>query len=294
MSSPGARQGDGDGRVCAIVTTRQGGRPLAACLAALAAQTRLPDEVLVLGGGDQARWPASAGETRLRIRRLPPPRSGQRPAMRDGIREAGSGAFEWLWLLDDEPLAAPGALAALLRASAAVAELGAPALLAAKVLAPDGAQDALGGAVPDYRRVERIVEAVPHGVLPIRSAGFASALVAASAVARQGLPWAGDAAWRPEAEFTARLVRHGAGYLVAESVVRRQHPGPSSGVRDAVRNALWTARSPAWTPRERVDLHVQVVVENLLALRGPDGTARRAAALLRGLWAGLRPRAVSD
>ncbi len=186
------------------------------------------------------------------------------------------GDARWLWLLEDvepEPGAEEALRAAVERAPDAV-------LLAPRLLEPDG-RLRFERAWPDYADPGRIASDAERRLLPLREAGFRGALVRADAAARLGPPPEGDPAWDPAPGWTARLLRDAPGYLVPAAAVRLRPGAGQPDAAAAVRNRAWTARSAAWTPRERLDRHVQ------LAFAVATAADRRAA--LRGLRAGLRP-----
>ncbi len=127
-------------KVCAVVVTHNRLALLRECLSALEAQTRRPDRVLLVdnastdGTGDalRAEFPA------VELVSLPDNRGGA-GGFQAGLEAAQAGEEEWFWLMDDDTIARSDALAALLAASAAIADLPpAPVLLASRVVWRDG------------------------------------------------------------------------------------------------------------------------------------------------------------
>lgn len=175
--------------------------------AAIAAQTHAPDAVIAPTGTD--------GAARLR----------------EGIRLAHERGAARIWIVRDDTVPDPSALAALVAAAEAVpAELAPAALLAAKPLSGDGTVDEARTPRPDYKRVERAVAGYEQGLQPIRWAELVCALLDRSAVEAHGLPSAGYTLDDSELEYTARILRDGVGFLVPRGVVRI---GPADGVAAA-------------------------------------------------------------
>jgi rhamnopyranosyl-N-acetylglucosaminyl-diphospho-decaprenol beta-1,3/1,4-galactofuranosyltransferase len=119
-------------RVVAVVVTYNRRELLTECLEALARQTRPVDEVLVVDNastdGSREHVEASGVDGRLPLRWVRLERNGGgAEGFHHGVRLALQGEADWLWLMDDDCLAADDALERLL-ASARVDE--------ATVLAP--------------------------------------------------------------------------------------------------------------------------------------------------------------
>lgn len=121
------------GPVCAIVVTYNRKELLRECLAALAAQTRPPDRVLVVDNassdGTQAMVEAEYEEVELLAL---PTNQGGAGGFHEGMKRAHVDGAEWLWLMDDDTIPRPDALAELLAAPARLGSL--PTLLASKVV----------------------------------------------------------------------------------------------------------------------------------------------------------------
>lgn len=198
-------------------------------------------------------------------------------ALRRAIAEGAASGHEWLWILE-QVVPEPGALGTLRDWAAAHPQA---RLLAARVERADGRLH-FDREWPDYGDVERVVAGAQKRALPLRTASFHGLLIATAAVRQHGLPLTGDGAWRPDREYTARLLRTVEGWLVPAAVVRLDDAFEGVDRAAELRNALWVARSSAWGPRERLDRHFQWAVA---AVREPD-----RAAVLGGLRGGLRRR----
>lgn len=288
--------GDAAPRVVAVIVTYNRRDLLLEALAATAAQTRVPDLVVVV---DNASTDGSAAAVRSRF-----------PAVQVAGLDAnygGAGGFAYgmalaldagadlIWVMDDDTVPGPDALLALLAARAGHPGRP-PALVASRVLWTDGRQHPMNTprVKPFATGAERLA-ASASGCLPIRSASFVSILIEAAEVRRRGLPVADFFLWNDDFEFTARLLRGRAGLLCPASVVI--HKTRTFGAADAdpgerffyeVRNKVWTLRTDSLAPAERL-LYGGATLRRWLRtyLRSADRRRLRSS-LRRGLAAGVR------
>jgi len=203
-----------------------------------------------------------------------------------------------VWIMDDDTIPQPGALAALVRARERYAvepggPLGPPAVVASRVEWVDGREHPMNTprTKPGVGTAERAA-ALAVGCAPIRTASFVSILVDVARVREAGLPVAAFFLWNDDFEYSARLLRGRRGLACPASVVRHHtkafggtdvDPGPRFYFE--VRNKLWTfTRSPALGPVERV------LYAGSTARRWARTIARSEdrATLLRGLGRGVR------
>lgn len=278
-----------DQRTCAIIVRgRRRGAPERR-LAAVSEQTRPLAKIVVVdhSRGDAAKLPSEVGPADSQVLALGSD-SGPAGAFHAGMKQAYDEGFDWLWLLRDDIVPEPSALEALLDASTAVPDLPAPYLLASKVVTPNGQLDPENAPFPDTKRVPHAVRSVSGGLVPVRTAGFASVLVSRAAVRDHGLPERAYFDRGYDREYTARLLREGVGFVVPRSVVRREAeiaPATSDATEDLyrdVRNAVFMMRGNAWMGREKVQLAID------LAPRARASGLRSAATIARGLVDGLR------
>lgn len=198
--------------VCVIVRTLGSEEDSTALHAAVASQTRPPDQQIAAGpGGDRVE------------------------AFNRALRGALAGAAQWLWLIDCGVVPEPSALERLLAPLAAVPELPTPVLLAGRVTAPDGRLHPLSAPWPRLTRKDVAVVACEHRLLSIRAARHGSVLVHRRAVERSGLPASRYLPGSDDLEWTARILKDAVGYLVPDSVAtRRAHE--TAGVRTHLRH----------------------------------------------------------
>ncbi|QKW33625.1 glycosyltransferase [Actinomadura sp. NAK00032] len=250
-----------DGRVVAVVVTYNRRELLAEALAAIAGQIRPPDTVIVVDNASTDGTPALVRE------RFP-----NADLLALGTNTGGAGGFAagiaralddphtgLIWLMDDDTVPEPGALAALLDARHRAS--GEPALVAGRVVWTDGRDHPMNTprVRPGASRAE-LAAAREIGCTPIRSASFVSVLVDAAAVRECGLPIADYFLWNDDFEFTTRLLRGRTGLYCPASVA--VHKTRTFGGADAdpgdrfyyeVRNKLWLfTRSRGLAPSERL------------------------------------------
>ena len=175
-----------------------------------------------------------------------------------GMAHAMSQDPKWLWLMDDDTIPTATALEELL---VAVEKVPGVAVAGSRVVWTDGSDHPMN--TPrrkpfvgrgESRRAENAA------AIPVRSSSFVSMLIAAEAVAADGLPIVDYFLWNDDFEYSTRLLRRRAGIYVPASVV--VHKTKKLGSSDAdpgerfyfeVRNKLWMLRiSRSLSPAEKV------------------------------------------
>jgi rhamnopyranosyl-N-acetylglucosaminyl-diphospho-decaprenol beta-1,3/1,4-galactofuranosyltransferase len=282
--------------VVAVVVTYNRRDLLGEALTALAGQTRPPDAVVVV---DNASTDGTAEFVRAKfpdVRLLElTGNTGGAGGFAAGLARALELDAELVWLMDDDTVPEPTALAALLAAREKVP--GPPVLVASRVVWTDGRDHPMNTprAKPGARAAE-LAAARDAGCVPIRSASFVSILVEAAAVRERGLPIADYFLWNDDFEFTTRLLRGRVGVLCPESLV--VHKTKVFGSTDAdpgerfffeVRNKVWLfTRSPGLAPAERL-LYTASTGRRWVRTFARSADRRTLGrGLRRGLWAGLR------
>ncbi len=158
--------------VWAVVVTRNRRELLEECLRALAAQTRPPNRILVIDNASTDGTAETVRERHPEAELLPLPENlGGAGGFHVGLREAHAGGAEWVWLMDDDTIPEPGALAALLAAPAALHGLGQPLLLSSRAVWTDGRLHPMNE--PSFKREpDHFVACCERGLLPLRMATF--------------------------------------------------------------------------------------------------------------------------
>lgn len=132
-----------------------------------------------------------------------------------------SGA-DFVWVMDDDVIAAPDALEELLRACELLDGHGVEApFVVSSARSPGG----LVTNVPELDRrlnaldYENWPDLLEHGMVPVSRATFVSALFRRSTLERFGLPIAAMFIWGEDTEYTRRVTREVPGYVVGASHV---------------------------------------------------------------------------
>lgn len=304
--------------VTAVVLTYNRRDLVQRCLRALLAQSRPVDRIIVVDNASTDDTPAVlAGflSSVLTVHRLPGnvgAAGGFHEAMRLGHR---SGA-DFVWVMDDDVIAAPDALAELLRAFELLEERGIEAPFTVSCAqAPDGVLTN----VPDVDRrrntlsYENWPHLLEHGLVPVNRSTFVSALFRRETLERHGLPIAAMFIWGEDTEYTKRVTCDAPGYLVGRSHV--EHVRAVPGVidirteRDAtrigwhrlqIRNRLYVNRR---YEGRKATLRYAAQMGRLALELLREGEAHKARMVLGGILLGftfnpdvqpLRPAAVPD
>lgn len=283
--------------VCAVVVTYERRELLRECLSALEAQTRPPDRVLVVDNASRDGTSGMVREDFGSVDLLPLAENlGGAGGFHAGLKAARGAGADWIWLMDDDTIPSPDALAELLSAPDRLDGFPVPLLLASKAVWTDGRLHPMNLPVLERRRVERTVESCGRGLMPIRTATFVSLLVAGAAVDRYGLPLKHYFIWSDDYEYTARVLRRESGYLVPQSVVHHKTKTAHSAVSDSgerfyyhVRNTLFMLRSQAWDPWEKLTLVWALLATTAAYLRHNRLARANIGVVIRGLRDGVRP-----
>jgi GT2 family glycosyltransferase len=289
-----ATKADRHERVCAVVVTSGRRGLLRRCLTAIDGQRRPVDRTLVVdnassdGTADMVRAEFPEAELLALERNV-----GGAGGFHHGMAWAHERDYDWLWLMDDDTMAQPDTLLALLagRDRAPGEE---PLILASQVLWKDGRLHPMNVPVPRLRQRGTFAEGLARGLVPLRYTSFVSLAVRREAVDRFGLPLAHYFIWGDDVEFTARVLRHSTGYLIPESrafhwTETPHRPATPSSDRFYyhARNSLLTLRGSSFEPIERMDYgryYARTVADFLRAnWRDPRRLAILARAILHGL-----------
>jgi GT2 family glycosyltransferase len=213
-------------RIAAVVVTHNRPALLQQALAALRAQTRPLDSIYIVDNASDD--PCAAGATRLAgdtaiVVVRSDTNIGGAGGFALGMARAFAAGHDWIWLLDDDALVRPDALARLLDGLAA---LEGQAAVAGAVC---GAVREFGDLALQHRRryhrptgLERSIPREAYAGPPCRidTASFVGFLVSAAAVAEAGLPDRRFFLGYDDTEYSLRLGRAGlAIWLVPGSVV---------------------------------------------------------------------------
>lgn len=293
---PGVPNEGAAARVVAVVVTWNRRDLLVEALDALGAQSHALAATVVVDnastdGTDAVLRERAAGEPGVDVVALGV-NVGGAGGFAAGIAQALTHRPDLVWLLDDDTVPTPSALAELLRARAAY-DGPRPAVLASRVRWTDGRDHPMNTPRPKpgaSAQERRAAEAV--GAVPIRSASFVSLLCDAGVVRLRGLPLADYFLWNDDFEYSTRLLRGRVGLYVPASVV--VHKTKAFGGTEAdpgerfyfeVRNKVWLfSRADGLAPSEKALYGASTLRRWVRTVRG---SARRPV-LLRAGARGLR------
>ena len=286
--------------VCAVVVTYNRRDLLEECLAALAAQTRPVDHLLVL---DNASTDGTADLLRERYADQVdlvalPTNEGGAGGFHEGVRLAHAAGHEWIWLMDDDTLPSPTALEELLAAPARTGLDHPPAILSSKVVWTDGSMHPMN--YPGFEReaIDDVIAGAQQQLMPLRTATFVSLMLHRGAVDRHGLPLKRYFLWSDDIEYTARILGEEPGYLVPASVTLHKTKVAYTAISSSgerfyfhVRNTLYMLRGTAWKPREKPGVLFGYLVSLGQYLHANRCSPASLKVIARGLRDGLKPGA---
>ncbi|WP_243399060.1 glycosyltransferase [Cryobacterium zongtaii] len=280
-------------RISAVVVAYNRRELLTEALAALAAQSRALDSIVVVDnastdGSAEAAEAACPDADVVRLARNTGGAGGFAVGIERAITTHGA---DLVWIMDDDTIPSPTALAALLDVRDRLPVT--PVVLASKVVWTDGSDHPMNTPrrKPFLGRSER-VSAEGAGAIAVRSASFVSSLVDARAVAQSGLPIAEYFIWNDDFEFTARLLRDGVGVYCPASVVTHKTKAlastdgdPGSRFYYEVRNKVWLFRRSRALATWEVPVYVAA---SLVRWTRTFVKSQDRATLISGLRRGLR------
>lgn len=266
------------------------------CLAALTAQTALGLTIFLIDNAstDGTAEAVAAMTLPNLVYRNTGKNLGGAGGFAYGVREAALAGYDALWLMDDDTLPTPTALAEFLQADRDLH--GRYGWLSGRALAPDGTDQPMNlQRVTPYKDLPNF-----DGTrIPAVMASFVSLFLRTETVRRYGLPIAEFFIWSDDWEYTRRISRAQPCYVIPASRVvhAMQNPGivniaadvPARWERyryfyrndvvlyrrEGVRGWLWLLAKDAWHT-------VQV-------LRSPQGRkAWRIGIIWKGFFAGVR------
>jgi GT2 family glycosyltransferase len=283
-------------RVVATILTRNRVELLRKSVRAALDQTHPPDELIVVDNAStDDTLEVLAGEFPGVTTVALPENQGATGGFYEAIAAGRRTGADWLWLLDDDSIARPDALAELVGVLDRLDGDLAPSVLCSRVEWSDGTPHAMNRPVVRPDDGQKLVDAVTRRLFPIRAASWVSVMISAAAVDRFGMPLRQFFYQADDIEYTARILRHSPGYYVPRSVVVHATPTQHTAVDDDhrfhyhIRNTLLMIRGAAWESREKPGLVWVAFWTSLVYLR--INRRRPVAALknlLRGVLSGLR------
>ena len=189
--------------VAAVVVTYNRLADLKKCIASLHAQTRPLDAILVINNGSTDGTDAwLAGQSGLQV--VTQPNLGGAGGFATGIDTAYRGGFDWLWCMDDDCLAAPDALNALMTAP----NIGPCIKNSVSVSNKDHSELAFFVDRPN-RSYRKVADMTPFDLVYGVAFFFNGTLVSAEVVKNVGLPDKKLFIWGDEVEYMTRVQKMG-------------------------------------------------------------------------------------
>ncbi len=187
-------------------------------IAALHAQTRAADEIIVVNNGSTDgtdEWLKTQQDLTL----VTQPNGGSSGGQLTGIKTAYQRGHDWLWCMDDDTIPSPTALERLL--ASPVAQKQTTGFLCSVVRWKDGSIHQMNS--PDLdRKYVTMMDLLPKNALKVRTASFVSMLLHRRAVAAKGLPLREMFLWFDDAEYSARISSSFDCYQILDSVVEHR------------------------------------------------------------------------
>ncbi|MFV0435289.1 MAG: glycosyltransferase [Leucobacter sp.] len=227
-------------RVTAVLVAYNRRELLRESLEALAAQSRPVDRLVVVdnasddGSGEAAEQLLESWGERARLIRLSE-NTGGAGGFAVGIAAAvAEDGIDWVWVMDDDTLPGPDALAGALAAHERYRATGQDdlAVMGSRVIWTDGDDHPMNTPKPKIRAsaAER-ARAAEVGCMEIRTISFVSAFLRVPRVREVGLPIADYFLWNDDFEYSGRMLRGARGLFVPDSVVT--HKTAKRGSSDA-------------------------------------------------------------
>ena len=256
-------------RVTAVLVAYNRRDLLQESVQALAEQTRPVDRLVIVdnastdGSGEGAEALAEEWGGHARVIRLLE-NTGGAGGFAVGIAAAiAEDDTDWVWVMDDDTVPGPDALAGALATHERYRATGPDdlAVMGSRVIWTDGEDHPMNTPKAKIRASSAERErAASVGAMEIRSISFVSAFLRASRVRELGLPIADYFLWNDDFEYSARLLRGARGLYVPDSVVTHKTAKRGSSDQDPgarfffeVRNKLWVfRRSNALYPGEKL------------------------------------------
>lgn len=203
----------------AVVLTYNRLHCLKECIAAIRAQTRMPDSIIVVDNGsaaDTGEWLRQ--QQGLHVVPIMP-NIGPAAGMKRGLREAFELGFDWIWCMDDDGLPDPRALEVMLRTR--------PEMIGIKnsvVLDIKNRKDIVFKLAGGFKTIDDIKEPyVPGDINP-----WNGTLIHRSVIQTLGYPREELFLWGEETEFYYRVKRSGRFEMMSVRDSHHFHPKNAS------------------------------------------------------------------
>lgn len=213
-------------RIAAIVVTRDRLALLQECIASLRAQTRRPDEIIVVDNDSSdgtRQWLAAQSDLRV----IHQGNVGGAGGQHCGIKAAHARGHDWFWCMDDDTIAQPDALEKL----CATPRFGEPrtGYLGSVVRWTDGAVHKMNMVGAHGDNFDWYNTVLGDKCVPSDVSTFVSMLISRRAVEAVGLPLKEFFIWSDDIEYSHRISSQFPSFHVLDSVVTHKTPANKNG-----------------------------------------------------------------
>lgn len=230
-------------RIAAVVPTYNRRAALERCLAALMQQTHPLDALFVVDNAStdgtekmvQDRFSRHVSVIRLEDN------SGSAGGFCEGIRAAFRKGYDWIWAMDNDAVPEPSALEELVKSP--LFEDPRVGLLGSLILARNG-DIQYGHSMRLSAFMKEIPAETEDSVAPVRlhAKSYAGALIHRRAIASVGFPRRGFFAYQDDLDYTFRISRYFALFLVPASRIIHENENR----REFPERSRWLMRSRRW------------------------------------------------
>lgn len=293
--------------VWATVVTHNRLDMLKQCIEALRLQTRRPDKILVVNN-------ASSDGTQEWLEKQPgvdfitQENSGSAGGQYTAFKTAYEGGADWVWTMDDDVIAEPDALEALLGALDIVPDASFLCSVVESGMEPGIIMNLPGISrkSPQKNYYPQWPKYLGKGLVEIEAATFVSLLVSRRTVQQIGYPIKELFIWGDDTDFTRRCASVGEGFLVGNSRVSHRRANPQKiGIvyeNDPKRmeNYIYSVRNSFFCLRRSMEYRnlskigsalrlFKKYISDLLRIRESKSQKFRKLVIYhKGVWRGLR------
>lgn len=225
-------------KVAAVIVTYNRKQLLVECLQALLAQTVELTNITVIDNASTDGTKDLLQEKHLLDNKvidyvLLSENIGGAGGFYEGLKRLKDKSYDWVWIMDDDTIPQPDALAELLKADKTIVEkTGKEAsFLASSIYGEKG--EVMNVPELDDHSAENgyhyWYRLLSDGIVNIKTATFVSILVNSKALAKVGLPCRDYFIWGDDSEYTTRLVKYfGPAYMVGKSIAIHKRKNASN------------------------------------------------------------------
>lgn len=229
-------------KIIAVIVTYNRLALLKKCLQAVAAQSRKPDEIIVVNNGstdDTEKWLATQN-----VVTYTQENNGGAGGFSAGINQAYGHRADWIWLMDDDTIPQNDSLEKLVSALKKLAhqkeQIG---FLSSLVHWTDGNVHEMNRTylLNDKKKLSKFPFVAQIAMPLVQWGTFVSMLLSAKAVENVGLPIKDFFIWCDDAEYSKRIIGSGMpGFLAEDSIVVHETPtNHQSNVLKDPQSAIW-------------------------------------------------------